>query len=87
MAWIITKDHLNDEVVEVLGPSIITDKEIEILKKGKGKSFRLYDDDHTLYYSGKLIGEDEFEPLDDYGTPNAGCTTIEVFENGKWEQV
>lgn len=62
--------------------------------------FRMYDDDGNLYYTGVLIGEPDpegseggFEPLDDYGTPNAGCTSIEYLtghdESGKeiWKQL
>jgi hypothetical protein len=50
--------------------------------------FRLYDDDRELYYTGLRIGEadpdgseDGFEPLDDYGTPNAGATEIRYLKN------
>jgi len=44
--------------------------------------FRIYDDDGILYYSGKIWGDfDGFEPLDDFGTPNAGCTEIHLKDN------
>jgi hypothetical protein len=43
-----------------------------------GTPFRLFDDDGNLYYEGRVFGDYEgFEPLDDFGTPNAGCTRIE----------
>jgi hypothetical protein len=45
--------------------------------------FRIYDDDRELYYTGLRTGEaepcgweDGFEPLTDFGTPNAGATEI-----------
>ena len=56
--------------------------------------FRMYDDDRELYYTGVRTGqaedygsEDGFEPLDDYGTPNAGATMIDYYkpETGGWE--
>jgi hypothetical protein len=42
-------------------------------------TFSLYDDDDICYYEGMLYGEYEgFEPLDDYGMPNAGCTYMKL---------
>tara|TARA_R110000803_G_scaffold59101_4_gene117467 strand:- start:3539 stop:3823 length:285 start_codon:yes stop_codon:yes gene_type:complete len=39
--------------------------------------FRMYDDDGNPIYEGYITGDfDGFEPLDDFGTPNAGCTAI-----------
>lgn len=50
--------------------------------------FRMFDDDGELYYEGLLTGTfDGLEPLDDFGMPNAGCTSIEVFEDGRWAGV
>jgi len=48
------------------------------LKRGEGRFFQMYDDDKVLYYSGRFIGDadQEFAPLDDFGTPNAGATSI-----------
>jgi hypothetical protein len=84
--WIITRDHLaepgttqgtNQNAVGVVGPhdasEEITDNEAE---------FKIFDSDGELYYTGKLFGEYEgFEPLDDYGRPNAGASEIHI--NGK----
>ena len=48
------------------------------------------DDDGTLYYEGIYLNAkdpglgDSFQPLDCFGQPNAGCTTIEYKDNGKW---
>ena len=46
-------------------------------------TFKLYDDDGELYYSGEIYGDyDGFEPLDDFGAPNDGCTAIKI--DGQW---
>ncbi len=49
--------------------------------------FRMYDDDGCLYYEGITDDFETFEPLDDYGTPNAGCTEIRYLneETKEWE--
>lgn len=45
-------------------------------------TFRMYDDDGELYYTGRMItdeGDTEeacYGPLADYGMPGAGCTSI-----------
>jgi len=58
------------------------------INSGKGEKFRMFDDDMNLYYEGRITGGyDGFEPLDDFGQPNAGCTSIEYLKNGKWEQL
>ena len=86
--WIVVRDHLENQDVEVMGPSDISEENKKELKSGKGKKFQMFDDDGELYYSGRIVGDyDGFEPLDDYGTPNAGCTDIKYFENGKWESL
>jgi len=90
-AWVIIKDFTDFydgqkyKVVEILGPRDNKLSSEEIQKKGE--KFRLYDDDMILYYEGYLCGEDYhgFEPMDDYGEPNAGCTIIEYYKDGKWE--
>ncbi|HZZ17155.1 MAG TPA: hypothetical protein VFE08_14470 [Candidatus Sulfotelmatobacter sp.] len=44
--------------------------------------FRMYDDDGELYYTGVYLTTDDdsgFEPLDDFGTPNAGATEIRYY--------
>ena len=49
--------------------------------------FRLKDDGQ-VYYEGLCNdnnSQDAFAPLDDFGMPNAGCTSIEYFNNGSWE--
>ncbi len=41
--------------------------------------FYMYDDDGNIYYKGVIYGVyTGFEPLDDFGAPLAGCTSIHV---------
>ena len=46
----------------------------------RSKRFVMKDDDGVAYYSGRLAGGCGFEPLDDFGMPNAGAT--EIWING-----
>ena len=91
--WLIEDDFLSNEAGQSaagkMGPHGITTLQIQQLKLGQGERFRIYDDDGTLYYAGRIIGEnDGFEPLDDYGTPNAGATSIEYEgPRGEWRQL
>ena len=94
--WLITKDYLYPEKEKgvysgpgVVGPGDLSDKMKVELERGMTTSaFAMYDDDGEIYYRGRIVGDyDGFEPLDDYGTPNAGCTEIRYRnkETGKWE--
>jgi len=100
--WIITKDHIsgcherlpeskccdkND--VGVYGPARITPEAEQQLANGDGVRWRAFDDDGELYYEGLWVGEDDYGlgPLTDFCQPNAGCTRLELFENGKWSIV
>lgn len=55
--------------------------------------FRMYDDDDELYYEGRMnqdamddgFAEGWGDPLDDFGTPNAGCTRLDYLEDGTWK--
>lgn len=96
-AWIIDKDHLarpgdepgtNANAVGIMGPSEAPDWMTEVLaERGRVNgdfeyfTFRMYDGDGELYYTGRLLTDDPLGdacmgPLDDYGTPNAGATDI-----------
>ena len=95
-AWIIDVDHIENNETHVTGPSNadsqllneLINSPARTVVEGTGKNikkFKMYDDDNELYYSGRIIGDyDCLEPLDDFGTPNAGCTEIQVLEDGKW---
>lgn len=81
MAWIITKDHEDpDKLAEgKFGPSHIQIEAKDILEHPNGLPFQMKDDDGVLYYEGIYAGpntESLFSPLDDFGSPNAGATTI-----------
>lgn len=83
----------------VYGPHGISDALVKRLFAGEGDEFRMLDDDEIPYYEGRIIvpepsvtiGEDidpDFAPLDDFGTPNAGCVTIQYKSaNGEWETI
>jgi len=86
----IGSGYYGDEV-GTIGPGDISPelkKKIEALGKNPGhvvpdgfEKFKLFDDDDTLYYMGIITGDyDGFEPLDDFGMPNAGCTDIKYWD-------
>ena len=90
--WVITADLLGDERSDVgtVGPSGCPFSAEHIERDGS--KFRMKDDDGEVYYEGRIIlGEDEewFGPLDDFGMPNAGCTSIEYYNEHKseWEVI
>lgn len=72
----------------VTGPRDAPDDLIARLAKNEGVRFRLKDDDGLIYCKGRIlytdpdnVGETEaFGPLDDYGTPAMGCTSLEYWE-------
>ena len=61
-----------------------TTEQIEIVKLKYTEKFRLYDGDMILYYEGYGVDNSSFNPLDDFGTGNAGCTELRYFKNGKF---
>lgn len=74
--WTITRDHLADgpegSDVGTSGPRNCDDS----LNTNPGR-FVMKDDDGETYYQGMIYGDyDGFEPLDEFGEPNAGCTEI-----------
>ena len=77
--WKITKDHTGgeDKGTEFFSCS---HKEVDMNIKAH---FSLYDDDGKCYFEGMLYGDcTGFEPLWDFGAPNAGCSRIKL--NGSW---
>lgn len=88
--WIITGAY-DGEKRGAMGPFGISPEMIAKLESGEGLEFQLLDDDDELMYSGRFIGdadsEDAFGPLEDYGTPMAGCTTIKYWRGAKWEEL
>jgi hypothetical protein len=88
--WIITKDHCKTEY----DPRDQTGTQSVNFDEAKAASlvhrFRMYDDDDVLCYEGLANTNDSaaaFGPLDDFGTPNAGCTSIFYLLGEKWEML
>ncbi len=83
MSWYINEDKIDDgdAVGQWNGPENI----LKQCKENCTHKFRMFDDDGELYYVGFSDDSSSFEPLDDFGMPNAGCTEIQYLENGKWE--
>ena len=89
MAWIIDKDLIaepgaepgtNDNAVGVMGPRSYRGDGSELKHR-----FRMLDDDGKVYYEGRCSSDNDdnaLGPLDDFGEPNAGCTTIQYFVIG-----
>jgi hypothetical protein len=88
--WTITKDHIDTDSEGTsshslrirytlgLGPPMVP----PVLGINPAH-FSLYDDDGECYYEGMLYGDyTGFEPLDNFGTPNAGCTKVKLA--GEW---
>ena len=84
-AWVITRDVLENRPVTILGPRISSywidgETKADTARRLRGEEgrqrFQLLDCDGEVYYEGYLVGGDGMEPLDDYGTPAAGCTDI-----------
>ena len=87
MAWIITKDLIDTDAVGVTGPRNVSETATAKLEAGGGFQFRMLDDDGEPYYHGLSSEADTFDPLDDFGTPNAGCTDIQYSGRGGWESL
>lgn len=99
-AWIIDRDHYPDgepgtytNAVGLTGPRGASQESLTALAGGFGTRFRMLDDDGNILYSGRMTGDCDgeagFAPLDDFGTPNAGCTSIEYHDadSGEWNQL
>lgn len=101
-AWVITRDHLaeqerrensmhkaEDDAVGTAGPGGTTDEMVE-KARAEGVTFKLYDDDNILYYTGKILGDMEEEvvcyaPLSDFGEGYAGCTSVRYPGHPEWD--
>jgi len=69
--WRIDKDFIGNDV-GVQGP-----RDLDENVTDNPQGFTLYDDDDIPYYHGWLYGDYEgFEPVDDFGLPNAGAVHI-----------
>lgn len=87
MAWIITKDKQADPVSEP-GTNGNALGRASDGYAGSGRElpyvFRMLDADGEVYYVGQSDQMD-FDPLDEFGKPNAGCTDIQYKVDGEWQ--
>lgn len=97
----ITKDHIADpnakqgtnaNAVGIVGPNNATLTHEQIKTHPNRRHFKMYDDDKEIYYEGYLVGDadgqDGFLPLDCFGMPNAGATSIHYRNpNGSYSQL
>jgi len=97
-AWLITKDcvgckgYWNDPEPGDWNSTLTGLSLDEIRSSESGERFSMYDDDGDLCYEGIFVGDDDatgFEPLEDFGMPNAGCTEIRYHnpKTGKMERL
>jgi len=82
MSWYISKDEIDDGTA--VGQWQGDEYTLEECKENCSIAFRMLDDDREIYYHGKSSDSSSFDPLDNFGTPNAGCTEIQYYESGKW---
>jgi len=85
--WLITKDFFpvpgTKSRVGFSSPGYSEEKRDQLIYQ-----FRMLDDDKNVYYAGlssDCESESAFNPLDDLGMPDAGCTEIQYMRAGKWE--
>lgn len=91
MAWMITKDHECGPGEESAAGTCSVGPPLT----GKTHSFRLYDDDGILYYTGLVddagIDDDDTDAglytAYKWGEWYAGATDLRLFENGKYVSV
>lgn len=86
--WKITRDKLFENGVTDKIATGVSSRNYDGRKLDY--KFRLKDDDGEIYYHGEANSNDDdkaFNPLDDFGAPSAGCTTIEYYNKvtHKWE--
>lgn len=79
------KPGTNENAVGIVGPRTCTLTAEQIINHPNARRFKMRDDDGEVYYEGYYIPNDnEFEPLDAFGTPNAGCTSMEYWDGQNW---
>ena len=85
MSWYISFDKIDDG--DALDNWNGAEATLEECRKNCTHKFRMLDDDDEIYYIGYSDDSSSFEPLDDFGLPNAGATNIQYLENGRWESL
>jgi hypothetical protein len=100
-AWIIDRDCLSipgheDDEAGTIGPRDAHPVAVRVLQENPkvGRQFRMFDDGNIMLYEGRIVTKEAyldngsvtlFEPLDDFGRPNAGATYIKYRNKHKWE--
>ena len=87
--WMVDRAYgpCSNEKLPVHGPG---DCDVDEAFGPNSERFLMMDDDGEIYYGGLIQGTDYqgFEPLDDFGMPNAGCTEIHYINaDGGWDQL
>lgn len=88
--WIIERDLIDGKEAGVCSVDFTEEKMEKAKEKGRWFKFRMKDGDDNVYYEGYCDSNDDesaFDPLDDFGTPNAGCCSIEYLHGRRWEQL
>lgn len=81
--WKIIQNHVGLNEVAYGDNGLVGPHNADETITANKATFKLYDDDGELYYIGEIYGDyDGFEPLDDFGAPNDGCTAIKI--DGQW---
>ena len=89
-AWVITKDLIGEGGQDGMhGPYGVSLTPDDIEKHQRAEEFIMKDDDGIIYYEGVFVALKDsatgFEPLYDFGMPNAGCTEIHYRNlEGEW---
>lgn len=88
--WKITKDNISGEVGEKSDVGVGSIGIEKIDESTLTEKFQLKDDDGFIHYEG--ISDDSqtegaFDPLDNFGQPNTGCTSIYYLDkqSGRYE--
>jgi hypothetical protein len=95
-AWVITRDYFaeEDEKEGRPHPPMTHHNTVGLCSRNFKPvlalpvRFRLSDDDGEVLAEGRMGADAGFEPLDQLGTDNWGCTTLEYRKgNGPWTQL
>src|SRR5262249_8693792 len=99
-AWVVTRDYSPqpdagpgspENAAGLSGPEGITLTPEEIERHPDAQRFRLCCEGEVCYEGYFVNGGDPgvtgLEPLNDFGMPNAGCTSIEYFQGGEWRRL
>lgn len=94
--WIIDNDLINDCTEDLIFSREgvhSNDYDEKRFMETDRVQWRVKDDDGEIYYEGRMTKERlegfedrSFGPLD-FAMADAGATTMEYLENGKWEQL